>query len=222
MTALGQDRFDGDAVLRKVRVVAILAATPSVGLAPLPATQLHTIAYFADALAPVWDLRILDEQLLKRTGGPLSPALQTDIDELVGRGVLVPHHLKHILDSDKRWRLDASYSLNYEFADRILAATVKLSAQNAHLDFIREVVYALSRLGMLRIASASQEDASYGDPSVAPETMVDIEEEDGVPNASARVALRFADLALPNITLADAEMVHLYIHELYERLGRAA
>jgi hypothetical protein len=211
-----------DATLRKVRVVAILAATPSVGLDPLPAEQFHSIAYFADALAPVWGLRIIDEQLLKRRSGPLSPSLQRDIDHLVGRGVVVPHKLRHVLDADKKWRLDASYSLNEDFAAPILVTTAKFDAQRVHLAFVREVVYAMSRLGLVGIVPVSAEDASYGDATADAGSLVDLETTDEGPNPTASVALRFNTLVEPTVDLSSAEMVHLYVQQLSERLGNVA
>ena len=67
-------------VRRQLRVIAILAGAEAAAITPLPARQLHAVGYFADVLAPVWGLQILDPKLLKRSEGPTSPALQADVD----------------------------------------------------------------------------------------------------------------------------------------------
>jgi hypothetical protein len=218
------ERRDGgpDRIRRQLRVIAILESAEHAGLAPLESGPFHTIAYFADALAPVWGLRILDAQLLKQREGPLSPTFQHDIDRLVGQGVVTPHRITHRLDRDGNWRLDASYSLNSTFATPILEAAASFERFASELAFVREVVYAISGLGELELAEASTSDAAYGSEVVAIGGLLDLSARDERPNPTARVALRFGELLEPDLNLASAEMVHLYVRELYRRLQHAA
>jgi hypothetical protein len=207
---------------RQLRIVAMLAAAHDAGLIPLPAQQLHVIAYFADALAPVWKLRILDAQLLKRPGGPMSPRLQRDVDRLVGRGVVTVDSVRHITDLDGRWYLDADYELNTSLAENIIAAVGRFEQEREMFDFVREVVYAMSGLGLLGIERASASDASYGDNDMVDYGgLVDIESLPEGPNPTARIANRFGELLANEVALTPAEMVHLYVRELYKRLERA-
>lgn len=205
-------------IRRRVRLVGILAAAEKAGLVPLPARQLHTVGYFADALAPVWGLRILDAHVLKLRGGPSSPLLQADLDGLVGMGVVIVSAVRHVEDEDELWRLDADYCLNPEFAQPILDQARSFERFATELDFLREVVFALSGLGAVGIASAGASDASYGDEMVGVKGMVNLAGVESEPNLTAQVAIRFRELLEPDIALSDAEMVHLYVRELYNRL----
>jgi hypothetical protein len=205
---------------RQLRLIAVLHTAADVGLTPLPSTQLHVVAYFADALAPVWDLRIIDSQLLKRQSGPMSPALQRDLDLLVGRGVVAATDVRHVEDSDGAWRLDALYALNPRFADPIIRAALAFPAEQAQFDYVREVVYAIASLGLAQIASAPPSDAAYGDSLVDVGGLLDIAPPDA--NRTVHVARRFGELVSDEVDLTNAEMVHLYVRELYKRLERAA
>jgi hypothetical protein len=206
-------------VRRQLRITAILSAAQDAGLSPLPVAELHAVAYFADALAPVWDLRILEEQLLKRKTGPSSPTLQHDVDRLVGRGVVIACSLRHRADRSGRWRLEASYVLHSAHASRILASAKSFPEYAAELEFVSEVVHAMSGLGLLGIAKATNSDAAYGNRLVDTGNLVDIGASE---NLTAQVALRFGDLLEPQVDLTAAEMVHLYVHQLYKRLQHAA
>lgn len=207
---------------RQMRVIAILNGSDEAGIGPLPAADLHLIAYFADALAPVWGLRIVEAQLLKRRSGPLSPTLQQDVDLLVGCRVVLASGLRHVQDADRGWRLDARYALNEATIGPILRRARDFPEQDDHLRFVREVVFAMSALGVRGIPAASREDAAYGDDVIADGDMVDIGGSAGRLNPTARVALRFAELLGPETAFAPAEMIHLYVRELYGRLKHAA
>jgi len=207
---------------RQMRVIAILSGSEEAGIAPLPAADLHLIAYFADALAPVWGLRIVEAQLLKRRSGPLSPGLQRDLDLLVGRRVVRASALRHVRDRDKAWRLDARYALNQDTAQAILRRARAFPEQGDHLRFVQEVVLAVSALGVRGIPAVGREDATYGDDVISDGDMVDISARQGRLNPTARVALRFADLLGPDTIFAPAEMIHLYVRELYGRLKNVA
>ncbi len=203
---------------RQVRIVGVLAGANAAGLSPVPTRQLHTIIYFADALSPVWGLRILDARLLKRREGPISAAVQHDIDALVGIGVVCASSVRHVEDADGLWRLEARYSLNGDIAGPIIDAIHEFRPFAREFEYVREVAIAMSGLGSIGIENASATDATYGDALVDLGGMVDIDETEGGPNQTALVALRFADLVPPDIQLSDAEKVHLYIRELYGRI----
>jgi hypothetical protein len=223
MNDVGSNDQQGDDVAhlrRQLRVVAILASAEAAGIAPLPSAHLHTIAYFADALAPVWGLRILDAQLLKRKDGPMSPVLQQDVDRLVGRGVVVPLHVRHVEGADGRWSLDACYALNAAFGGRITDAVGRYPEQAEQLEFVTEVVHALAALGPWS-AKASSSDAAYADEVIDYGNVVDIETLRSGVNLTARVALRIGHVMKPQAELSPAELVHLYVREVYTRLSGA-
>jgi hypothetical protein len=211
-----------DRLRRQLRILAILSGGDRAGLTPLPAAELHAIAFFADALAPVWGLRILDAELLKRRSGPLSPLLQEDLDALVGRGVVVPQNVRHVRDADDSWRLDADYELNAPIAWPILRKAMTFATQAAQVRLTEEVVLAVSALGSEAISEASRSDAAYGDLLVDDGDVVDIGTKGGESNLTARVALRFGELMEQQVDLTPAEMVHLYVRQLDKRIRRAA
>ncbi len=213
-------------IRRQLRVIAILDGAERAGLVPLPAAQLHAIAYFSDALAPVWGLATLDGELLKGRDGPFFPTLQDDLDLLVGHGVVLVDSVEHEQDKDRRWRLAAEYRLHASFAQPILEAAESFAELAAQLEFVRELLHALSGLGMLGIESATAADAAYGDAVVDFGDVLDLGGSDGAEslNRTARVALRFGTVmsASTDVELSPPEMVHLYVRELYKRRSDAA
>ena len=105
-----------DALRRRVRIILLLHGSEEAGIAPIPLRRLHTYAYLSNVLAPVWDTRVFDGQLLKRRGGPFYPALQHELDRLVGMGLVLITDIRHILDDDNQWKLDGACSLNRDLA----------------------------------------------------------------------------------------------------------
>lgn len=209
-------------VQRRLRIVAILRGAQSAGLSPLLVDDLHNIAYFGDALAPVWGLRILDAQQLKRRGGAFSPVLQRDVDLLVGRGVVRPSGVSHRRDEDGAWRLVARYALVEAHASSVLKAASQFPGTREHVGFINELVHAMSALGLPGIGRSATNDATYADRHLDIGSVVDLAETDGRPNRSTQVALRFGTLLGSDTSLTSAEMIHLYVRELYKRLGHVA
>lgn len=200
---------------RQLRLITLLDGSERIGLSPLPVEQLHTIAYFADALAPVWNIPIIDGQILKRHR-PYYPALQDDLDNLAGIGVVIPSNVRHE-ESAGGWRINADYRLNSEFAPRIIAAAEQFPRQAQELAFVREIVYATSGLGISGIAGAAHVDATYGDPLVDVGGMIEVRPDEG-DNATADVAFRFRELLSEESKVSSAEMVNLYVRRLYSRL----
>jgi hypothetical protein len=207
---------DSIATLRQLRIIGLLDAAERLGATPLPLIPLHTIAYFTDALAPVWNLPIIDGQILKRLR-PYYPSLQADLDRLVGRGVVAASEV-HYVREEPHWRLDANYALNRQFADRILAVVESFPMRAGELGFVREVVYAASGLGVEGLQTVTELDATYSDPLVDVGGMIEVERDPGeANNLTAQVALRFGELLDGESTVSTAEMVNLYMRRLYAR-----
>jgi hypothetical protein len=206
-----------ESIRRRARIVILLDAAEKAGLIPLPIARLHTFAYLANVLAPVWDMDALEGKVLKRRGGPFYPALQMDIDRLVGMGVVLISGLGYSRDELKRWRLEGSYRLNRLFANRILDGVEQFEEERQLRQFIQELAYALSALSDEELDSAMIEDATYSDPLVGFGNVVDFAEWRRV-NYSANAARRFARL-LPDDTQATlGEMLHFYVRHLRTRL----
>lgn len=206
-------------IARQLRLIAILDSAERVGLTPLDALALHTLAYFTDALAPVWHLPVMDAQILKRAR-PYYPSLQDDLDGLVGRGVVRVTDLRDARQSGGAWRLQGKYELHRMFSDPILEVAARFEQQQREIEFVREVVYAASGFGIDNLDRATEVDALYGDELVAVGNIVDVANEGySGPNASAAVALRFGRLVDASGQTSSAEMIHLYVRQLYNRIA---
>jgi len=200
---------------RRVRLIMLLHASETAGLAPIGIVQLHSLAYLSNVLAPVWELRPLDGKVMKRRGGPFYPVLQHDLDRLISRGLVSITNLGYRRDDDGRWRLEGSFYLNYQFADPIVKRYYEV--ENHMAAFIEELAYAFSALSEQDLQSVVSKDATYADELTAFGNVVDFGEWRTL-NYSANAANYFRRLlpggALPTL----GEKLHLYARHLHWRL----
>jgi len=205
------------ATMRQLRLLSLLDAASRVGLEPLPLRPLHIIAYIADAMAPVWDLPIIDGQILKRAV-PYYPALQADLDRLVGQGLVAVSDVRYA-SSGSHWSFDAKYELNRALADRVLSSAETFPRFSSESCYVHEVVFATSGLALEGLERVPQVDAAYSDPFVDLGGLIDVERDPGEgDNASAEVAFRFGHLLTGDGGATTAEMLNLYVRQLYARL----
>lgn len=216
--SVNQERIDS--IRRRVRLVLLLEAAENAGLVPLGIIRLHALAYLSNVLAPVWDMVPLDGRLLKRHGGPFYPAMQHDLDRLVGMGVVIITGLDHILDHG-RWRLEGDYRLNRIFANPVLAQLLAYEEERRLAAFIQELAYALSVLSNEDLDAAIGEDATYSNPVVTAGNVIDFVERKEA-NFSANAAQYF-DRLIPGALHATAgEKLHLYVRHLHWRIHGGA
>jgi hypothetical protein len=202
---------------RRIRLVVILDAAERAGLVPLPVVQLHAMAFFANVLSPVWQMPPLEGSLLKRRGGPYYPPLQRDLDRLVGMGVAVISNLGHARDDGGHWRLEGSYRLNGQFADRIIEAIGSWPNEQAIVGFMRELALAVSALDDDEIGPAARADATYSDPQVDFGSVVDFAEWRDL-NYTANAANEIGRFLPGGVTPTSGEKLHLYVRHLHKRL----
>lgn len=204
-------------IRRQLRLIVLLDAAERAGLVPISILRLHTFAYLANVLAPVWDMPVQDGKVLKRRGGPFYPSLQEDLDRLVGMGVATISKLGYSLDKSGRWRLEGSYQLHRAFADRILDRAQDFEDEVLSMSFIRELGYAISALSDEDLDRVMVEDATYSDPFIDEGNIVDFAEWQNQ-NFSANAAVELGQL-LPNHPEATAgEKLHFYVRHLRTRL----
>lgn len=201
----------------EVRLLLLLDAGETTGLAPLDVRFLHTFAYFANILAPVWDLAPLDGKVLKRRPGPLYPELQHDLDGLVGLGLVIISDLGHVQDEDGHWRLQGAYRLHHLLADPCLSAIRRFDNERLVHSFLIELGLALSSVPRDRLWAAAQEDATYADPLTSVGNVIDFAEWQRQ-NWSTNAARRFAALLPEGIQATRGEQLHLYFRHLRSRL----
>jgi hypothetical protein len=208
---------DPDTVRRRVRLLVLLNAAENAGLAPLSIVRLHTLAYLANVLAAVWDMPAIEGKVLKRQGGPFYPAMQRDLDRLVGLGMVTISNLSHVLANDQRWRLEGSYRLNQPLSASVLRCVREYDDERRIMLFSEELAYALSALSDTEIDVATMQDATYADPLVDVGDIIDFEEWNDL-NYSANAARCFRGLIPGGGRATPGEMLHLYVRHLQTRL----
>ncbi len=203
---------------KQLRLIALLDSAERVGMIPMSVLDVHTIAFLADALAPVWNLPIIDGQILKRRR-PYYPTLQKELDFMVAVGIVSPSKIEYIQD-DSQWLLDTNYRLNREIATPILRAAQEFGAHYQELEFVTEVVYAFSSVGSEGIPRISGFDATYSNRMIDIGRMINVDPDQGN-NPTTSVALRFRKLLGSLGRATSSELIHLYVKELYGRLNVA-
>jgi hypothetical protein len=214
------DLLNDAAIRRRVRLVVLLEASREAGIEPLPTLRLHLIAYLANVLSPVWDMPTVDGSVLKRRGGPFYPDLQRDLDRLVGLGVVRVENLRHQRIDDDRYRLEGSYRLNSQLAQPILAYLATMPDEAEAAAFVRELVLALSALSDAEIDRAITEDATYANPKISENNVIDFGEWMNA-NFSAAAAEKVGNLVSTGAVVGASEKVHLYVRHLRRRLQGA-
>ncbi len=201
-------------LLRQVRLLLLLDGAADAGLEPVPLTVLHALAYLSNALAPIWCLQPFDGKVLKRRGGPFYPVLQWDLDRLVGRGLIKVSDVRYV-EEDGKWRVDASYTLNSELANRALDMIRSVEFEPGFREFCAELAQAMAALPPDLVATILGEDAAYGDPSIDISNVVNFAEGQVI-NFTANSAKAFR----PDLSLTPSERVHLYVQHLQDRVLR--
>jgi hypothetical protein len=203
---------------RRVRLLILLDGAEAAGLVPIKIMRLHALAFFSNILAPVWNMRALDAKVLKRRGGPYYPALQHDLDRMVGIGLVRATHLSFVRGESKTWRLQGSFQLNRELAQPALAFLEGWDEQAALRLFVRELCYALGSLSDTEFDRAMTEDATYGDPDVDDGNVIDFGEW-RVQNQSLNAARLLAVAVRDSQPASRGEQLHLYARHLRVRLA---
>ena len=206
---------DYDALRRRVRLLVLLDGSEQAGISPIRLNRLHTYAYLSNVLAPVWQSEVFDGRILKRRGGPFYPALQHELDRLVGLGLVTISDVDHFQDGDGQWRLDASFSINHQLADDSLGVINSFPEEFSVRSFLLEVAYALSALTDDEVAGIAGEDPTYSDLSVGYENVIDFAEWRNL-NYSANVANHFSTV-LERAT--PGELLHLFVRHLHRRMS---
>lgn len=200
---------------RHTLVVGIFDALDRSGFRPVPANHLHMIWYLANALAPAWRIKPFDTALLKTERQPYFPSLQSDLEHLVGMGLLA---VTALAPQVSEGRLQATFALNRVFADRVLSAMWEIEEEANILLFLDEVVQASNRLSEVEQDIALTEDATYGDPGVDDGNVVDLGEwlkADQV-TPTADVLRRIANIS--DREMKPAELMDVYVDHLGRRL----
>lgn len=207
-------------IVRRARILMLLEAAEHAGLTPIPVLELHTFAYFANVLSPIWDLLPQERSILRRRGGPYYPELQDDIDALVGRCLVSIEGLRHVEDEEGRWRLEGKFSIADDGATTITATLRAFQDELRLFGFYRELAFALASVPDDQRGGAAAEDATYGDERFGDGAIIDFAEWKQA-NYSENAA-HFFDRVMPEgRRTTPAQKLHLYARHLQRRLASA-
>ena len=209
------DSVNYDALGRQVRLLMLIDGSEQAGLAPIRLRRLHTYAYLSNVLAPIWNSQVFEGRLLKRRGGPFYPALQHELDRLVGLGLVIITNLEHIIDEDGHWRLDGAFSLNHELAGDALKAISRFPQEHEVRSFLLEIAYAVSALSDSEFDILPSEDPTYSHSDIGYENVVDFAGWRKL-NYSANAAHHFKSVSQQ---ATPGELLHLYVRHLRGRVG---
>jgi hypothetical protein len=201
-----------------VRILSLLDALARACVLPAPLRVIHELAYLANVLAPVFDLSPLSASLLKRRGGPYYPELQQTLDELVGAGIVIAADIRFVhVPEETRYRLDATYRPNPDFATPITDRYRTVYSGTYEVVFLDELVAAYSMLSEEQLGRVVPQDARYAHGDVDPNNVIDFGEwtAQAASNFSRNAALSFG----ANTNLQPAERLYLYLDHLKRRMA---
>lgn len=199
------------------RLMQIMAALERAGATPITNRDLHSIAYLANVLSPLWDVEPLETSVLKDRDGPRSSALEHEIDLCIGLGLLVVDALR--TDPENSARLDATYRLNAKAARPVLAAISILPDEQLVEKFLNELAFAFIEIKPGLRDDAALQDASWSNPAVAEGRIVDFGEhaERAAVNPTYNAAQAFQRFAPEGVKLDRAEKLLMYVRLLKRR-----
>lgn len=205
------------ALADQTRALLIIRSFARSAVYPASAAAIHTVSYLADALASVWGIRPLEDAVLKTGWVPHSAKLHSAIDALIGRGMVDVANVQYV-ERGARLDLQADYSLNDVLCGRVLA--VLDSDPEWHVEFqaLREISTCVVGMGRDRMPRAALVDASYSDPLLDTNTVLDLEPDAGeAPTRTKQANNEISRLAAERVgrALSPAELTNLYIRHLF-------
>lgn len=192
-------------------IVLLLDAVEQAGLAPVEADRFHNLAYFANCLAPVYDLPVSDGKIMKNRRGPFYPDLQWDLDRLVVMGAVTMRSFDPFRDRNGWW-FRASYVLPSRSSE--LVESIRQSPRLARIhNFQVELAFAFADLPDEVKNTTADRDANYADPTVLNGDLIDFAEWDE-DNYTELAAESVTNYAPSGVRLNARDRLHLYFRYL--------
>lgn len=164
----------------------------------------------------MWRIPPVDFDVVKTRPGPHYPELQSDLDRLVGRGLVSVSDLHYDVDADGKWFADANYRLAVGRSAEIIDNALRFEEERHYLDLAVEVMLAVSAFEPERVTSSINRDASYADDRVGFGGLLDLR----LVDRTARTAEIFAAFGEQG-EVGPAEQIQFYLRHL-GRLGSAS
>ena len=205
------------AMLRRGWSLLLVEAAERAGLTPLSADEVHSLAYLADCLAPVYGIPALDGVLLRRESGPLFPDLQWDLDRLWAMGYLELTALNQQVETGVVRRVGYAATEGGSARAEMLQASPLLDRL---FTFFVALTTAVGRLpATVRLDTMSQDLTYTGGRAVG---QLITYGDWVVGNPSIATTDAFADAGLvPGMTIHPWERLAMYLALLRQRLGVA-
>lgn len=197
----------------RARLLQVLDALERAGGTPIAAADLHSFAYFANVLSPLWDVEPTEGSVLKGKGGPYFPLLQREIDLCVGDGLLVVNTIHPSVGEDGETRIAASFSLSVDCARGLVDQISTLPDEEQVRGFLLELAFAFLDISSDRRDDAALSDAAWSNPAIAEGRVVDFAEwvSSTLQNPTWNTAQRFQEFAPKGVTLTRAEKLLMYM-----------
>ncbi len=194
-------------------MLLLLDASERAGLTPIDTPRLHRLAYFANCLAPVYDLPVADGKIMKFVRGPYYPDFQWDIDRLVAMGLMSLRTFEPFEDVHGWW-FSASYVVPPTALEHI--PFIRESPRLARIhDFQVELASAFADMPDEVQMTSGERDATYADPTVPEGALIDFAEwttrQQNYSNQAAQAVSNYSPLGL---RLLARDRIHLYFRYL--------
>lgn len=204
---------------RRVHVLLLLDAAEQADLTPLTSEQLHRIAFLANCLSPVYDVPIMDGEILKYPRGPFYPDLQWDVDRLVFMGLAELSQVRYERDRHGWW-FSAMYALSPRGVSFVEKVVNEITSARKRHDFYLEVAGAYATLGDEGRDEAALQDANFRNKNVSMKGLIDYSPLGR--NFSVQAVETFTDFMPPAVGLSRRDKLYLYFRYLNRMVERAA
>lgn len=200
---------------RRAWILMLLYALERNLATPIEKSELHYIAYFANALSAVFGLEPNDGKILKATRGPLYTNLQWELDRLVFMNLASITEIKF---GPEKGEFNARYELT-ESGLRV-AQDIALSSKPSTLlaDYLLELVSSFDRVDT-SVPRTLDFDANYSDHSVAAGEVIDFAEW-SLENFSLDAARYIVESFSPLVGNRPANELDLYARYLGQMVTR--
>jgi hypothetical protein len=201
-------------IKKSVRLLQLLNAAENAALTPIELRKLHSFAYLADVLSPVWMLLPFEARLAKTGKSPYFPDLQRELDLLVASGLVQVTQLNYTRLAS-RVNFTACYALRYE-SENVSAILGMLNDDEEGLkeqNYLFQLANALATLRDDDIAAAATEDASYSDPALSLQDYIELADRPGKESRTERAVSDFSKL-FPYTQMPPSRRLYMYAHYL--------
>ena len=203
----------------QIRVLRLLSALMRAGVEEVTIEDFHAFAFFSEVLAPVWGVMSPIGDVLKEADGPHYPALQREMDHLVGMGLVRIAHLSAD-DRGGRWRLDVRFALDARRSAGVLELADAMPDEDLRsADFLEQLAFSFAAIPDPLRDDAARVDAAWSAPETSEGRFIAARGRGGVANYSTEAARHFQKYAPEGVSLSPAEQTSLYMSLMRRRAG---